>query len=240
MKQCSVCKTTYTDATLKFCLADGANLISVPDAEKTMAMSSGNNQMRANVPPDSVPTVFPATRINQPTRKGVSPLIVAMLCLIFLLVAGGLIGFASYVWFKPGTDKNLTAANSAALTPAVSPTLDKENAELKQKLANLEKQVADQKNQRKNTPAETLSTPNSSLPTTERTARANSPGDGFLALRSEPNSETGYRIAKIPHGATVTVLNCPKPSNIGKMAGHWCQVNYNGQAGWAFDVFLTF
>jgi 5-formyltetrahydrofolate cyclo-ligase len=57
---------------------------------------------------------------------------------------------------------------------------------------------------------------------------------------SEPNSETGYRITQIPHGATLTVLGCPKPSNIGKMTGRWCQVIYNGQSGWAFDAFMTF
>ena len=239
MKQCPVCKTTYTDQTLQFCLADGASLSFVPeDAEKTIAMPFESSQMRGTIQPDSVPTVFPAAQANQPVRKGVSPLVVALLCLIFLLVAGGLIGFASYIWFKPDAGKNLTAANTATPTPALSPTLDKETDELKQKLANLEKQVADQKNQKKSTSAETFSTPPPD--NRERTARANSPGDGFLALRSEPNSETGYRIAKIPHGATVTVFGCPKPSNIGKMAGHWCQVNYNGQAGWAFDGFLVF
>lgn len=232
MKQCPACKTKYTDETLKFCLADGANLISVPDSEKTIAMSFDNNPAQ-----DSVPTVFPAAVSNKPTKKGVSPMIAAVLGLLLFLVVVGFIGFASYIWLiKPNDNKNQAAVNPP--TPAISqtPVSDGETAELKEKLANLEKQIADQKNQKKTNPAETFATPKKS----EINARVNSPGDGFLALRSEPNSETGTRLAKIPHGATITVLGCPKSSNIGKMSGRWCQVIYNGQAGWAFDAFMIF
>ncbi|MBA3633080.1 MAG: hypothetical protein H0W58_09790 [Acidobacteria bacterium] len=48
------------------------------------------------------------------------------------------------------------------------------------------------------------------------------------------------RIAKIPHGATVTVLGCPKPSNSGETTGRWHQVICNGQSSWAFDAFMIF
>ena len=44
MKQCPNCKNTYTDESLKFCLADGTELISLTDAEKTIAINSHDNE----------------------------------------------------------------------------------------------------------------------------------------------------------------------------------------------------
>lgn len=237
MKQCPACKTTYTDETLKFCLADGAALAVMPDSEKTVAMSFDNKTPPMNVPPDSVPTIFPAAVSNKTSKKGVSPMIVAVLGLLLLLVVVGFIGFASYIWLiKPGDNQNLTAAASPTPTVSQTPGSSGETAELKEKLANLEKQVAAQNNRKTTNPGETFSTPKNP----EKTARVNSPGDGFLALRSEPNSETGERLAKIPHGAMITVLGCPKKSNSGKISGRWCQVVYNGQAGWAFSAYMIF
>jgi uncharacterized protein YraI len=55
-----------------------------------------------------------------------------------------------------------------------------------------------------------------------------------------PNTETGTRLAKIPHGAVFTVLSCPKPTNPGKIRGTWCRVNYEGVEGWAFDAYMIF
>ena len=156
---------------------------------------------------------------------------------MLILVVGS---FAAYILLRTTIDKNSSVFVSP--TPTVSPAVSKtdtptdETAALKEKLANLEKQIQDRKTQKPNSPAETFSPPNSTV----NTARANSPRDGFLALRSEPDSETGERIAKIPHGAIVTVIGCPKPSNVGKMAGRWCQITYNGQSGWAFDKFMIF
>lgn len=242
MKQCPVCKNRYTDETLKFCLADGASLTSLPDVAETVQMSFDKNPMRINVPPDSVPTIFtPSPISNQSDKKGFSPIIVGVLGVLLLLVVVGFIGLAAYIWLNPTDGKTSVVTNSATPTPTTSQTAtpDDQTAKLKEKLANLEKQIQDQKdqkNQKNTTSSETYSTPTS----TATTARANSPGDGFLALRSEPNSETGYRITKIPHGATMTVLGCPKPSNVGKMRGRWCQVIYNGQSGWAFDAFMIF
>ena len=236
MKQCPVCKTTYTDETLKFCLSDGAALASVPDAEKTIAMSFGSRPVQMNIPPDSVPTVYPPVNLTQPAKKGISPVIAVILGLLLLLVIICFAGFASYIWLKPTNNVTSITNNSVTPTPTTAPKSEVNNVELKEKLANLEKQIADQKNKKAGNSTDTFSTPK----TSEKTARVNSPGDGFLALRSEPNSETGYRIAKIPHGAAVTVLGCPKSSNIGKMSGHWCQVSYNGQSGWAFDAFMIF
>ena len=238
MKQCPSCKTTYTDESLRFCLADGAHLISTPDAAETVRMSFANEPLRVNLPPDSAPTIFsPPIAQMPPAKKGVSPIIVGILGVLLLLVIGL---FAAYILLRARTDKTFSVL--ASPTPTASPAVSKtdvptdETAALKEKLASLERQMQDQKNQKQAAPANTFSPSKQTL----TTARANSPRDGFLALRSEPNSETGYRIAQIPHGAVLTVLGCPKPSNIGKMAGHWCQVTYNGQSGWAFDKFMIF
>jgi len=185
-----------------------------------------------------MPTLF-ATPISEtpPVKKGVNPIIVGILGVLLLLVVGL---FAAYILLRARTDKISSVLVSP--TPTASPAASKtdtptdETAALKEKLAILEKQMQDRKTQKPNSPAETISPPKPSV----NTARANSPRDGFLALRSEPNSETGERIAKIPHGAVITVISCPKPSNVGKMAGRWCQVTYNGQSGWAFDRFMIF
>jgi hypothetical protein len=237
MKQCPVCKTTYTDESLKFCLADGANLISLSEPAETVQMSFDKNPMRINVPPDSTPTVFALPQTSyQPIKKGVSPIIVGVLVGLLLLLAVGFAGVIGYFSLKPTANENAVVSPTPAIKVTQVPIPDDETVELKEKLANLEKQVQDQKNQKNSTPVETYSTPKPST----NTARVNSPRDGFLALRSEPNSETGYRITTIPHGTNITVLGCPNPATVGKTRGRWCQVIYNGQSGWAFDAFMIF
>jgi len=240
MKQCPKCKNTYTDGSLQFCLADGTKLISEPDAAETVRMSFGGDEpMRVNVPPDSVPTVFaqPLISQNQPAKKGVGLIVAGVLGGLLLLIIAG--ASAAFIFLRQSDDNNPSAAVSPTPTalPTVSPAVktDDETARLKEEMANLKKQMEDQKKQKSGLPTETVPPKQNTM-----TARANSPNDGFLALRSEPNSETGYRITKIPHGATLTVVGCPKPSNVGKMAGRWCQVIYNGQTGWAFDAFMIF
>lgn len=242
MKQCPNCKTTYTDDSLVYCLTDGANLYSLPPdaAAETVNMSFGNQPMRVNIPQDSAPTIFAAPQQNfqqppqqQPQGKGAGLIIAGVLGLLLLLAIGG---FAAYLLLRSSEDKKAAVVVNSP-TPIASPTTaNDETAKLKEEMANLQKQLQEQKVQKPNLPANISSSPKQ----TATTARANSPRDGFLALRSEPNSETGYRIAQIPHGATLTVLGCPRPSNVGKMAGRWCQVVYNGQTGWAFDAFMSF
>ncbi len=239
MKQCPTCKTAYTDDSLRFCLADGTALIFLGSDAPTARMNfSDRETMRVNVPADSVPTVFapPLTSPNQTPKKSFG-LIIAGLCAALLLLIGGLV--AAYVLLRSSDNQPL--ATAASPTPTASPTAARnaapndENARLREEMANLKKELENQKRQKSNPTVENTVPLNSG-----RTARANSPSDGFLALRSEPNSETGYRIAKIPHGAALTVYECPTASNVGKMPGRWCRVNYEGQSGWAFDGFMTF
>ena len=247
MKQCPSCKNTYTDDSLQFCLSDGTPLIPMANDAPTVQMSFERNEpARVNIPADSVPTVFASPPINQnqpfvnnppAEEKGFGLIIAGILGLFLLLVGGGLAVY--FLIPRSGDDKNsippLTVTPTATVAPKLSPTVaaNDETAKLREEMANLKKQLENQKNQKSNS---TVAPPYDN----GRTAYANSPGDGFLALRSEPSSEAGERIAKIPHGAALTVIDCPKPSNVGKMSGRWCRVVYEGQTGWAFDGFMKF
>lgn len=243
MKHCPNCKSTYTDETLKFCLADGTTLVSLSDADKTVALSNEETvEMRAGLPtnpvrvefqkdsePDSIATMFSPQRFQAepPERKGYG-FVVGILVALLVVVLLGFAGFAAYVFLKPEVKPVVTVSS-----PTPTPNSSAENtANLQQKLADLEKRLEDQQ---KPSPTQTT------VPVTQvRTARANSPSDGFLALRSLPNTETGTRLAKIPHGALFTVLSCPNPTNPGKIKGRWCRVNYEGTEGWAFDAYMIF
>ena len=254
MKQCPNCKTNYTDDSLQFCLSDGANLLSLSNAEKTVQMSfSGNDPMRVNIPPDSAPTVFaPPPMVNyqpisqnQPAKRGFGLIIAGLFGVILLLVAGL---FAAYLLLRPRDSQPIIAAASPTPTaapktspdafPTAAPT--DETARLREEMANLKKQLETQKNQKSNSPVQPIQSAAPPSSSGGKTGYADSPGDGFLALRSTPDSETGLRIAKIPHGAALTVIACPKPSNVRQRSGRWCQVIYNGQSGWAFDGFISF
>lgn len=61
----------------------------------------------------------------------------------------------------------------------------------------------------------------------------NSPDDGFLALRSEPTTKSGKRLAKIPHGTALRLGVCQPTSN-----GSWCQTSYAGLSGWVLDRYV--
>lgn len=62
----------------------------------------------------------------------------------------------------------------------------------------------------------------------------NTPGDGFLALRSEPTTKSGRRLVKIPHGTPIQLGGCQRDQG-----GNWCQTSYNGFSGWVFDRYVT-
>lgn len=49
MKQCPACKTTYTDDSLSFCLADGMALDSATDEQPTVVKRVGNNPLRVDI-----------------------------------------------------------------------------------------------------------------------------------------------------------------------------------------------
>lgn len=67
------------------------------------------------------------------------------------------------------------------------------------------------------------------------TAVVNTPGDGFLALRSEPSASTGVRLAKIPHATPLSLGDCVATSETGR----WCRTTYKGQSGWVLERYLS-
>ena len=74
-----------------------------------------------------------------------------------------------------------------------------------------------------------------------RTVWANSPGDGFLALRSRPSTGRGTRLLQIPHGAALDYGDCLAPMTTpGGRYGSWCRARYGGTEGWAFSAFVTY
>jgi uncharacterized protein YraI len=70
---------------------------------------------------------------------------------------------------------------------------------------------------------------------------ANSPKDGFLALRDLPDSGAGARILKIPHGAQIAISTCLdyEPAAF-ENSGRWCTATYKEYSGWVFDAFVTY
>ena len=112
-----------------------------------------------------------------------------------------------------------------------------EKEKLEEKIDELEKEVEDQK--RKPTPAQPKKkkTPTPRKKLEPGYMRVNSPGDGWLALRSGPNS--GSRLlVRIPHGSVVQVDYCGSVVRSGKLRGRWCEVVYKGRKGWSFDYYL--
>jgi hypothetical protein len=125
---------------------------------------------------------------------------------------------------------------SPTLTPAVSQTpANSDTSQLRDQIANLEKRLNEQKNANR---AANLPPPANQQPAKTTTARVNSPGDGFLALRTLPSSTSGARVLAIPHGALVTVSGCSGTGRAG--SGRWCRATYNGYSGWVYDSYLIY
>lgn len=238
MKLCPKCKTTYSDESLLFCLSDGTNLISMPSADKTIEMTGTTHPMRVDVPTQSEPTYFaPAIPPQtQNTRHGINPWLVAPLITILLLSVVGLVG---YIFLKP---TEVAVSNTATPSPPANATSNNDTAALKEELESLKKQIEGQKTPVKNDSAVRPFPNDTPITPVIQTARANSPGDGFLALRSIPDAKNGTMLAKIPHGTNLEIIGCQKsPSQTsGKRRGRWCRTNYNGQDGWVFDAFLSY
>lgn len=187
--------------------------------------------MRVDVPQSMQQPV----RYVQPTSGGGMKaflIIGGVLAMVVLAVVGA----AAIMYFNRDSVSGITNAQTQTPQKSVSPTPDP-TEKLRDQIANLEKQIADQKKGSANANIP-LKMPETS--TMQTTARANSPGDGFLALRSLPSAQIGERIAKIPHGATVSIGACGPVITPVKRSGRWCQANYNGMSGWVFDAYLTY
>ena len=235
MKQCPQCGTTYTDATLKYCLADGATLEPLPTSEPTLVRH------------DAIPgTVVLNTGGEQPAAKskGWVKFVVAGLALlavgsVILLVAG----FAVYYNLCCGPvadDANTSDQARATPLPTRTPADDRKVTPP----ANDADRTANSVNENRATPRPpepTPQPPDSDEEDGTVTATVNSPNDGFLALRSEPDTNRGTLLAKIPHKARVRLEDCERRQvNIAGRYGRWCMVTYQDRIGWVFDGFLDY
>ena len=235
MKQCPTCGTTYTDETLRFCLADGGSLIEVGTEAETVVRPG----VRVDITRPTYPTIPSSTA---PPSKGspILKIVVVVLILGFLGLLG--LGAAGAIfYFNSGGNNVAVASPTPTPVPTGSPwaspssTPDDDEERLEEEIAKLKKQLEDGLN-----PSPT-NAPSGPITDSQPTARVNSPSDGFLALRSEPDAETGERLAQIPHGAVVKLENCEKEMvKIGSRTGHWCLVTYRDQTGYVFDAWLQY
>ena len=232
MKQCPQCRTTYTDDTLKFCLADGTPLAEVGE-EETIVRPGGTV---------AIPSAPPQKKGGFPIVKVLIGLLV--LGFLGLLVAGGA-GVLFYM--NAGGDSKTVVQNSPtptstpkpSATPSETPESEDDQKRLEEEMANLVKKLEKELNSDANTSGEPPS--NGDASDGRPTARVNSPGDGFLALRDEPDAETGTLLAKIPHGAVVNLENCEKQqTTVAGRKGRWCMVTYRGETGYVFDAWLQY
>lgn len=229
MKECPACKTTYTDDSLRFCLSDGNALISLAEDEPTVVRKIQKDPVRVEVTPERERVVHRDT--SSGSTAWVKILIAVLIIGVIALVGLGLAGAAFY--YGAGITTPDTPAKTPTPTPSASPTLDPEKEKLRDELANIQKKLEEQK---KTPPVKP--TPDPNLTTT---VTANSPDDGFLALRSEPNSESGKRILKIPHGAKLQIGACGDYVTTQKNNyGRWCRAAYGGYSGWVFDKYVIY
>lgn len=234
MKKCPQCGTVYTDESLRFCLADGAVLDS--GAEPTV--DSGRNEpLRVDIGSGNRPSVQAAEPARKSSTSFVKTILVlsvlAALAVVVIAVAVGVLYLQSQENIFVNSETNISRT-----TPTPSATPDPETERLKKELVELQKQL----DEKKKTSSDKASVPDlEDLDLEFRTATVNSPGDGFLALRSEPSSDYGERLTQIPHGAKINVVSCDSDKiTIGSRRGSWCLVEWSGRAGWVFDAWLTY
>jgi len=233
--QCPVCGNQYTDPSLRYCLADGTALVPA-DEEETLAR---RDAVRVDIPP-AESTRQPARAAVPQTRRtsAAVKIILGLLALLTVLIVVAVAGVLLLLNFR-GTGANDNKKNPSP-TPAasVTPSADAEKERLQKELANAQQKINEQKNA--NHPVNTAPFP---VPSQSgiATARVNSPRDGFLALRNEPDADYGERLVKIPHGAVVTLEDCQRQRvTVSGRSGRWCMVTYEGTTGWVFDAWLDY
>lgn len=265
MKLCPACHTSYADD-LSFCLNDGTPLVSSV-GEETIISPRGDDRRAIHIStaptePGGQPTMAlgapPPPSSAPPVKKGGSSFAIIAVVLLFLLLAGGAGVFvvASMLLSRNNNNNTRVAAETPTptatpkATPAVTPspkqsaTPDEDDGtkEIQDALAELQKKMEkelkksgssteDWSNDDGHDDSEQLGT----------MAFADSPEDGFLALRSQPSSDAGTRVAKIPHGAKMTINKCGKivTTKLGNR-GRWCTAGYAGKIGWVFDKYVRY
>lgn len=120
MKECPQCKTTYSDETLNFCLADGTALVEAGGRDPETIPYPGANTVNMNAP-STGQQAFGSTMGQgpaAPAKRGcMGPAIIGI---IALLVLGGLVAVGIFAFMKFGTNRGLH--DDAPPTPTRTPT----------------------------------------------------------------------------------------------------------------------
>ena len=249
MKRCPTCGTNYSDDTLRFCLEDGTPLGDADETATVLRPGERESYKTEKLPSNLTIPQHDALRVDIPTTRQTTPsttvitggsdfpwgkFVVAILVIGLVVVAGaGLLGVAFYM----GSSRNNGAVITPTPTPIATPASDDEKKRLEDEVAKLKKKLEETNGSNSN--SDDSSFDFSDIPGLGGTATVNSPKDGFLALRNLPNADYGERIAKIPHGATVSIFSCADQTvTIDTRTGHWCMISYNQQVGWVFDPWL--
>lgn len=211
--------------------------------EATQQMSFGstptfeiNPPVRVNIQTKTPTQLSVPTITTQTQRKGIDPLMILTIVGLLAIVGIADIAGAYFVFVRKDNPAAVVSSQTptTTVTPVQKSTPDQTQG-LKDELEKLKKQVNDRKNKKTD---QTVSNPTEQSSGTA-TACVNSPGDGFLSLRTEPSVKTGTQLVKMPTGAIVRLDDCQRElTTIGTKSGRWCMVSYEGQAGWAFDAWL--
>jgi len=246
MKRCPQCNSTYTDESLSFCLADGAELeeedaavtetYSALESDESLSKLTRQDRVDIRIPQPSEEK--PAEITAGTTSKGMSGWLVASILAILAVLVIAIAGLGIYVFLLLPSRDQAGPANQDGNRNA-------EIERLKERIEELGSQIEDELpvEDDETTPDDDGSdaTPEEEDPEYDEEViqRVNSPVDGFLALRDRPSATEGERIAKIPHDDIVVLERClEKSETIGGRSGHWCRVTWEDLSGWVFDAWL--
>jgi len=237
MKQCPQCRNTYTDDTLKFCLADGAVLERIDEQETAVRQG-----MRVDI--EDTRAAPAATQFQQRPKSGGTAIKIVIAVLVLGFLALVVVGVGGALYFMNTGSGQAIVQTTPTQTPAPRPTAsassapDPDQERLEKELANVMKQLEEGMNSNTNNSAPTPG--KNDVSDGHPTARVNSPGDGFLAMREEPDTDSSM-LMRIPHGSTVFLENCEKQkTSVAGRSGRWCMVTYGDETGWVFDAWLIY
>ena len=186
MLQCPVCGTTYTDTSLRYCLSDRAQL--APIEQETLVRTV--NPVRVDIARETETASAFRAPASEEKKRGfpIFKVLVAVVGLgVLVLGVVGIVGAVLY-FNSHGNDSNQNGKNLSP-SPSATPTVDLDKQRLEDQIANMQRQLDEQKNANRGSKPPGFPTPDNQSNPGVVTARVNSPADGFLALRSAPSSE---------------------------------------------------
>ncbi len=153
----------------------------------------------------------------------------------------GVVGIAALIILNPfGKPETATVSNNQKPTETPVLTRDNQNNELKEKLANLEKQIQDQKIKRNLPILSLFRVRRKTIQPCRQRVSLHQTTDFF---RSEPSqaSKPERSLSKYRPAQPLIWKTAKKIiKTIDGRSGRWCMVSYAGEIGWAFDAWLIY